>query len=133
VSLKRIIAEIARRIPVPAPRGRSVPTERLAAFARGLLSGAFTVEDIDRTNSDQMNLLATFNATLIVFGDEHQRWCDANEWARADHDRWEKANRGELTPEELGVVRTLARVNYPPPERNERHDLAHSGERSGTC
>jgi len=53
--LTRRVARLGERLPGPQPRG--VPTDPAALLA-GLRDGAVRVEDLDRTDYDQLNTVA---------------------------------------------------------------------------
>ena len=63
MGLHRRVARLTGRLPGPRPRG--VPTDPAALLA-GLRDGTVRMEDLDRTDYDQMNAVAYAAALLIA-------------------------------------------------------------------
>ncbi|VTR92515.1 unnamed protein product [Gemmata massiliana] len=104
MSMRNRLSKLEQLAPERRARRRHVPTESLSAFARGLLTGAFEIEDIDRASIDQTSLLAELSACLLVMSPEHQAWEAATGWTcRSDRD-WARAKFDGLTPEELDAL-----------------------------
>jgi hypothetical protein len=99
-----------RRLEAVAPPRRQanvLPTGNLTEFVRGLLTGSFKLDDIDRTDYLQMNLVGLFSACLVTLSPGHQAWCDADSWRRRRQDKWERVNLA-LTPVEFERLKWLA-------------------------
>ncbi|MBP3954795.1 hypothetical protein J8F10_05805 [Gemmata sp. G18] len=59
---------------IPVRRVSATVPNDPVAFARGLLGGAFGVEDLDRTNPNHTGWLAQLCAFLQTLEPEHQAW-----------------------------------------------------------
>jgi len=61
--LHRRVAKLAGRLPGPRPKG--VPTDP-AALLDGMRDGTVTLDDLDRTDADQVSALVDAAAVLIA-------------------------------------------------------------------
>ena len=59
---------------IPVRRVTAAVPNDPVAFARGLLAGAFGVEDLDRTNPNHTGWLAQLFVFLQTLEPEHQAW-----------------------------------------------------------
>ncbi|MBP3954831.1 hypothetical protein J8F10_05985 [Gemmata sp. G18] len=59
---------------IPVRRASTAVPNEPVAFARGLLAGAFGVDDLDRTNPNHTVWLAQMSAFLQTLKPEHQAW-----------------------------------------------------------
>ncbi|MCE9566054.1 MAG: hypothetical protein K8U57_28880 [Planctomycetes bacterium] len=95
---------------IPEPRRQThIPTGSLTEFIRGMIAGTFRVGDLDFTNFEHVTAASLLNVCLVTLGPEHQAHCDANPWARAQQDAWERDNL-LLTPAEMATLRAMASV-----------------------
>ncbi|VTU02546.1 unnamed protein product [Gemmataceae bacterium] len=72
MTLSRRLDALEQRVPRPRPSG-PVPDDPVA-FARGLLAGAFSPEDIDPHHANQTGWLTIVVAFLGTLTPEHRAW-----------------------------------------------------------
>src|SRR5262245_5368084 len=106
MSLRDRIKQLEKVAPPARRSSKPIPTD-LTELSRGFLRGDFDIGDIDPTNPEQIDVLSTWSAALVLLSPASQDWYDANEWAKKFEADWIAANLF-LAAEELEQFRAQA-------------------------